>query len=183
MTGKQFLIWLFGAIFGGGVIFLWLKIAFKITLRNKKITITDREKEATADELEAEMFEEIRVANRKTHSNDIADLSKAIDRSNEQTEPFETNHDFPDDDPILIEISDEERIELAQKLAERMKNTVFMQAAEASRKWFKVVTHLKYIRPDNTYTFPYNMVFVGTDLLEIIGGIRREREAKNGGDS
>jgi hypothetical protein len=177
--------WAFG--FGGGVLmtFLYFKLAFKIHLRNKKVTITDKKPmdEAEAKRLEDEMFGDIRKANSRIKNTDHADLSKATTRANDVTEPFEGNSDIPDEDPILIEITKEERIELAKELADRMKNTVFMTAEHASRKWFQTVTHLKYIRPDNTYTFPYNMVFVGTDLLEIVGGIRREREAINGRDS
>ena len=82
-----------------------------------------------------------------------------------------------------ISITKEERKEIIKQIAIRIKNIVFMQAEKRTIEIFDnfyIIDDLKLnIDETDKIKIDYNINFIGGDLIEILGGLRRNKKEKH----
>lgn len=74
---------------------------------------------------------------------------------------------------VFKSLTKKEREIVIETMAERIKNVVFMKAKNKAEQVINVAFKTHSLEEDSRLHMKYTITFVVTDLLEIVGGIRR----------
>jgi len=75
---------------------------------------------------------------------------------------------------VKLKLTPEEKNAVIKELAERMKDTIYMRAEDKAKEVIENLLKVSF-EPEDPIIINYQIEMVGTDILQILGRIRRKK--------